>query len=292
MLTFAFKILEKSMTYNELWQQLLPVCDEGEARAVVRWLLDVAFGLSLTDIVCGAVERLSAADERRLMACMSRLAQGEPVQYVVGKADFGPRQFAVTPSVLIPRPETYELCQWAVEVGRGQGEGATLLDLGTGSGCIACTLAADLPLASVTAWDVSAEALAVARQNAVLTGVAVSFVRQDMLLAPPAHGLWNVIVSNPPYVCHREQQQMALSVTGYEPHLALFVPDDDPLLFYRAIAAYAATALKPGGSLLLEVNPLYARDVGRLLSVAGLCHVELRADQFGRERMIKAMRQP
>ena len=288
MLTFVTIILEKSMTYNELWQQLLPVCDEGEARAVVRWLLDVAFGLSLTDIVCGAVERLSAADERRLMACMSRLAQGEPVQYVVGKADFGPRQFAVTPSVLIPRPETYELCQWAVEVGRGQGEGATLLDLGTGSGCIACTLAADLPLASVTAWDVSAEALAVARQNAVLTGVAVSFVRQDMLLAPPAHGLWNVIVSNPPYVCHREQQQMALSVTGYEPHLALFVPDDDPLLYYRAIGHYAIKALRPGGSLFLEINPLYAKALCGMLLAQGFTSVAVSKDDNQKERYVVA----
>lgn len=280
------------MTYHDLWQSLLGVYDEREARAVVLWLLEVVFGLSRTDVVCGGVERLDEVGRVRLQAMMNRLLKGEPVQYVVGVADFGPRQFLVNPNVLIPRPETYELCQWITsQRERGvKSEESSLLDIGTGSGCIACTLSLDLPGSQVAAWDVSEAALAVAKENAETLRTRVDFVWQDTLTPPDDSERWDIIVSNPPYVCRQEQAQMERHVLDHEPHTALFVPNDDPLLFYRAIVRYARKALKSGGQLFFELNAAYADDTRELIVQSGFQHVELKADQFGRLRFLKASR--
>jgi len=188
--------------------------------------------------------------------------------------------------VLIPRPETYELCQWSIDAFKG----GTILDIGTGSGCIACTIAAALPLAAVTAWDVSETALSVACGNAKRTNVQVSFERVDALNIPPTPDRWDIIISNPPYICERERAAMERNVLDYEPAEALFVPDDDPLLFYRAIAAYGQGALKPGGRLYFELNPLYASDVQHLLSMMLYHNIEIKEDQYGKQRMIRAQR--
>jgi len=205
--------------------------------------------------------------------------------------------------VLIPRPETYELCQWVVKEERGKrreerGE-SCILDIGTGSGCIACTLATELPQAEVTAWDISAEALAIARENAKRASVLVSFQQVDVLCptlqnASLAKSLsipncqFDIIVSNPPYVCKSEAATMEPRVLEYEPHLALFVPDDDPLRFYRAIARLGNKMLKPNGSLYFEINPLYARETEEMLRQEGYSLIDTRRDQFGRERFTKA----
>jgi len=274
------------MTYHQFWHPLTAVCDEREARAVASWLLDVAFGLSLTDVAAGAVEGLQGEQLQQLTDMQQRLLQGEPVQYVAGVADFGPRQFMVSPAVLIPRPETYELCQWVAASG-----GQRVLDIGTGSGCIACTLALDMPGATLSAWDISAEALHVARANAQRLGVHVAFELCDALHAtPPEASLWHVIVSNPPYICRSERHHMQQQVTDHEPSLALFVPDDDPLLFYRAIARYALRALLPGGMLFFELDAAHATTTEQLLRDMGFSTVELRNDQFGRPRFLKAIR--
>ena len=191
------------MTYNALWKRLEGQYGEGEAKAIVRLLLDVRFGLSWTDIVCGKADELTAEEQTVLQAMMLRLEQGEPVQYVLEQAEFGPRTFRVRPGVLIPRPETYELCEWIIgsspDLPKGE-EGLRILDIGTGSGCIACTLAAELPQASVTAWDISEEALAVARENAKQSGVDVKFEKQDALCPPDNDDCWDIIVSNPTYI--------------------------------------------------------------------------------------------
>ena len=285
--------------YRNLWQPLTALYDEGEAKAIVRWVLEVRFGLTWTDIVCGKVEELSPDDQTRLETILRRLAAGEPVQYVVGLADFGPRLFHVAPGVLIPRPETYELCQWIVlkrKEERGESredsqrtDTLRMLDIGTGSGCIACTLAAEMAEAEVTAWDISEEALAIARENARLLGVNVTFEKVDILRVMERSPL-DLIVSNPPYICEKERTEMERNVLEHEPETALFVPDDDPLLFYRTIAEYGRETLKRDGWLYFEINPLYVSDLRELLHVMGYHAIESKEDQYGKPRMIRAQK--
>ena len=268
------------MSYEELWKPLTKLYDAREAKAIARLVLEERFGLTMADVLCG-----KTGDDAVLRHIQQRLLQGEPVQYVLGVAEFGGRQFRVAPGVLIPRPETLELCQWVEEE-----RGITILDIGTGSGCIACTLAAELPEAQVTAWDISEAALSVARENAKRTNVHVSFEQVDALNIPLTPDKWDIIISNPPYICERERAAMERHVLDYEPSLALFVPDDDPLLFYRAIADYARQSLTAGGSLFFEINPLYAEQLQSLLSSMSYHHIEVRDDQYGKPRMIKAQR--
>jgi release factor glutamine methyltransferase len=281
------------MTFNELWHRLTPLYDEGEAKAIVRTVLEVRFGLSLTDIYTGKVTQLSADESLFLNEMMTTLQKGVPVQYVLRRADFGGREFHVRPGVLIPRPETYELCRWithdaAAPTDADGGAGTAVLDVGTGSGCIAITLALDVPGAKVTAWDISPAALAVARENAEALGAKVRLRRQDALQPPNDKARWDIIVSNPPYICRQEARSMARNVLEHEPREALFVPDDDPLCFYRAISGYAACALRPGGSLYFEINPLYAEAVEDMLREHGFTQTETRTDSFGKRRMTKS----
>ena len=281
------------MTYEELWHRLTHIYDAGEAKAIVRWVLDVRFGLSWADILCGKVTELSAHDQTELEKIMQRLEKGEPVQYIIGVADFFGRQFHVAPGVLIPRPETEELCRWIISQ-KGQSPLCDILDIGTGSGCIAITLALEMSEAKVTAWDISAEALHIASENAKQLGAHVAFEKHDALNISPStlhlspSTQYDLIVSNPPYICNREADEMAKNVLDYEPHLALFVPDEDPLLFYRAIAQYAITALKPQGSLFFEINALYASALRDLLSTMSCYDIQIRQDQFGKPRFLKA----
>ena len=163
----------------------------------------------------------------------------------------------------------------------------SILDIGTGSGCIAITVALALPQARVTAWDISTDALAIAAGNAHRLGASVRFEHQDALNAPDDEERWDVIVSNPPYICDRERADMSDNVLSYEPELALFVPDSDPLLFYRAIARYASKALKPGGRLLFETNTAYAHEVAQAMADEGFTAIEVRNDCFGKPRMVK-----
>lgn len=279
------------MTYEEFWRPLMAVYDIREAQAVARLVLEERYSLTLADVLCGRM-----GDERELLQIQARLLLGEPVQYVLGETVFGGRRFHVAPGVLIPRPETFELCQWVMTADalKPASEAATeqsaakILDIGTGSGCIACTLAAELPHTQVTAWDISDDALRIAKSNAEALGVNVKFEQVDVLstLHPI---LWNIIVSNPPYICERERTSMEGRVVDYEPEGALFVPDDDPLLFYRAIARYARQTLTPGGGLFFEINPLYVNELEQLLTDSGFASVESRNDQFGKIRFTKAI---
>ena len=286
------------MKYQELKRQLKQRYDDSEAAAVARYLLEMKYGLSMADVACGGVEQL---DDNALTADVMRLLSGEPVQYVVGEAEFYGRRFIVRPGVLIPRPETEELCHWilsALDASPFLGK-ASILDIGTGSGCIAVTLAAELPEASVSAWDISERALAVAHENADRLGVPVKFEKQDILhnSLPTGEGRggaldcglspFSLIVSNPPYVCRNEAAQMEPHVLEHEPHEALFVPDDDALLFYRVIAHLGLQLLQLGGWLYFEINRLYADDLMALMKEMGYADVETRQDQFGKTRMIR-----
>lgn len=276
------------MTYRELWRTLEPLYGNGEARAVTDYVLDVCFGLSKADIMCGAVEEMTAEKTAELNKIFGRLTEGEPVQYVLGRAEFCGRWFSVRPGVLIPRPETEELCAWITADSKASAS-PKVLDIGTGSGCIAITLQLDMPESKVTAWDISADALDVARENAQQLGANVNFVKLDALNAKP-EGEWDVIVSNPPYICEKEKKDMAVNVLEHEPHTALFVPDADPLLFYRAITRLAVQTLSKGGRLYFEINPIYADDTCRMMRAEGMTEVELRSDMYGKQRMAKGVK--
>lgn len=276
------------MTYRELWRTLEPLYGNGEARAITDYVLDVCFGLSKADILCGAVDEMTAEKTAELNKIFGRLTEGEPVQYVLGRAEFCGRWFSVRPGVLIPRPETEELCAWITADSKASGS-PKVLDIGTGSGCIAITLQLDMPESNVTAWDISADALDVARENAQQLGANVNFVKLDALNAKP-EGEWDVIVSNPPYICEKEKKDMAVNVLEHEPHTALFVPDADPLLFYRAITRLAVQTLNKGGRLYFEINPIYADDTCRMMQAEGMTAVELRSDMYGKQRMAKGVK--
>jgi release factor glutamine methyltransferase len=297
------------MTYNQLWKRLTVIYNEREAQAIVRTVLDALFGMSLTDICLGKVTQLSADDTTRLEKIMQRLEKSEPVQYVLGAEWFAGRLFDVAPGVLIPRPETEDLVKWTCDEAKekekednskeergkeekevskkGEAPHPSILDIGTGSGCIAITVALALPQVRVTAWDISTDALAIAAGNAHRLGASVRFEHQDALSAPDDEERWDVIVSNPPYICDRERADMSDNVLSYEPELALFVPDSDPLLFYRAIARYASKALKPGGRLLFETNTAYTHEVAQVMANEGFTAIEVRNDCFGKPRMVK-----
>jgi len=293
------------MTYNELWRQLAQIYDEGEAKAIARMVYEVRYDLTLSDIYLGKDAQLSADSQTELKEIAKRLLQGEPIQYVLGQTYFCGRQFMVNEHVLIPRPETEELCQWILAADlhrltqavrcRPLSSAAEILDIGTGSGCIAITLAAEMPQAEVTAWDISAEALAVARENARRHNVRVSFEQVDALhltsgICHQTSAVFDLIVSNPPYICNKERDAMETNVLEHEPHTALFVPDDDPLLFYRAIAQYGQSALKDGGWLYFEINPIYAKALCDMLSKMSYRYIEIKEDQYGKQRMIRAQR--
>ena len=303
-------------TYQQLWQSLTPLYDAGEAQAIVRTVLDVEYGMTLTDIICGKVNELSSDEERNLEEIIIRLQNGEPVQYVLGEADFAGRTFHVEPGVLIPRPETAELCQWIEEnvSSLEADESKQILDICTGSGCIAITLGLTIPNSEVTGWDISEDALRIAQGNMeMLKAGNVRIEYQDALMLPKAAEAaeiseiseaakmseaaeadsalaknWDIIVSNPPYICEKEKADMEKNVLEHEPSIALFVPDEDPLKFYRAIAEYASSALKSGGALYFEINPIYEKETREMLQSLGFKDIETKDDAFGKKRMMKA----
>ena len=318
--------------YHELKHTLMQGgIEEGEAKAIALLLLEKVAGMTTAEALTaepidnigtiGTIETTSS----HLISLARRIAQGEPVQYVLGEADFCGLTFKVAPGVLIPRPETEELVAWVMEELKPECQMANvkcklptdncklstvnskLLDIGTGSGCIAIALAKHLPHAYVEAWDISPDALRIAQENATRHNVDVVFRQLDILEnleslehldnldhldAPP----FSIIVSNPPYICQSEAGTMEAHVLDHEPHTALFVPDHDPLLFYRRIAELSMgtpllpTILSSGGLLFFEVNRRFGQDVVELLEGMGFQDVELRHDQFGNPRMVKAIK--
>lgn len=280
------------MTYSEIWHRIATSYEDGEARAIARILIEELFGLSYTDIVCGATDQLSADDTLRLDTAVRRIEQGEPLQHVLGYADFCGNHFGVNASVLIPRPET----EWLVDEGERLMNSASnaapsapkrILDIGTGSGCIAISLKLRLGEAYVEAWDISEEALRTAESNAKALKAEVAFCKRDALRAEESVAPWDLIVSNPPYICDSERANMDDNVLLHEPHTALFVPDDDPLRFYRAIARYALRSLSNGGSLLFECNTRYAEATGEMMRKMGFEDVTVNDDCFGLPRFVK-----
>lgn len=275
--------------YSQAVGRLSRVYPAGEARAMVRILFEDALGVSMSDVYADRVRRLSAGEAASFRDMVERVAGGEPVQYVAGKAEFGGLTLRVDRSVLIPRPETLELAQWAAQACR---PGARILDIGTGSGCIAIYLALNVEGAEVYATDVSEAALQTARGNSARCGARVEFAQGDILAGEPrpTGRKADLVVSNPPYVCEGERAAMERNVVDYEPPEALFVSDADPLVFYRAVARYSAAALAQGGAAMVEINRRFGAETAEVFRREGFGRVELRKDEYGNDRMIKATR--
>lgn len=290
---------------NQIHNALQKHYPEREAKAIARLILEIRFDITVLDICMGKVKQFSEEERRVLENILDRLAKKEPIQYVLGETFFCGLPFKVAPGVLIPRPETEELVEWILT--DTSTDAPQILDIGTGSGCIALALSHKLPLAKVTACDISPEALAIAKENAENLHLDIQFKMTDILqyhhidtLDPKSTSLilekpesatgYDIIVSNPPYVCTNEADLMEEHVLAYEPHLALFVPDDNPLLFYHAIAHFAWLNLKADGTLYLEINQRMGRETKQFLQHIGFNQVEIRKDFYGNDRMIKCSR--
>ena len=298
----------------------------GEAQALVRLIMERVCGLSTYQLLLGKDKELSDTEKFKIKEIVEGLRLYKPIQYLLGIADFYGMEFKVTPDVLIHRPETAELVERIITDYRSQAP--RILDIGTGSGCIAISLAKHLPRAEVAAVDISPEALTVAEENARLNQVSVSFLELDILsegnpsfmqgklkfhveetkvshkenksftyMKPKSHteettasfiGNFNCIVSNPPYIMDKEKATMEANVLENEPHMALFVPDDDPLLFYRAIARFGQRHLMEGGHLYFEINALCGKETVAMLRQENYTEVELIQDLYGKDRIVKA----
>lgn len=271
-------------------RELARVYGEREAKAIVRVIFEAVTGWGMTELILKADYRLNDFTRVRVMEYAGRVAAGEPVQQVVGWADFCGMRFKVTRDTLIPRPETAILVDMIVKDAGGRKD-LRVLDCGTGSGCIAISLARMLPFARVEGIDISEAALTVARENARELHVDVGFRLQDMLAMPAVAGpRYDIIASNPPYIAESERAQMERNVLDYEPAQALFVPDDDPLRFYLAVGRYASAALCPGGRLYFEINPLYAAPLREAIAGLGFSDVTILPDDRRRQRFLTARR--
>ncbi len=261
---------------------------DSEALSLAKMLLTEAFGFSTLELYGGKDKEISGNRLRDLHEMLSRLKKNEPIQYIIGTESFCGLTFEVNPNVLIPRPETQELVRW-IEAD-WKSVPCRILDIGTGSGCISISLAKFLEGAKVESWDISEGALQVARRNCVRNEAEVLLRQQDVLSAVPEGELYQVIVSNPPYICEKEKVDMDANVLDWEPETALFVPDADPLLFYRKMAELGVSMLCEGGALYFEINRAYGEETLRMLEGLGYRQLELRKDDFGNDRMIKACR--
>ena len=274
---------------RQIREALHGVCSDAEALSLAKMLLVDVFGFSTLELYGGKDRSFSEKEQMHLTDIVHRLQNHEPVQYIIGKETFMGLVFEVDGNVLIPRPETQELVEWIVEEHRSNGH-CRILDIGTGSGCIPISLAHFLNEAEVEAWDISVGALEVARRNAVHNHVKVQFREQDVFAVIPSSSQYDVIVSNPPYITEKEKVDMEANVLDWEPSIALFVPDSDPLLFYRKIAELGLKMLVTEGALYFEINRAYGAMMKSMLENMGYKHVELRKDMFGNDRMIKAIK--
>lgn len=281
----------------EDYKQLNKVYETKEIQAITLLAISEISGLSKASIKAFPERELSIEQTQKLKNALTQLQTGEPIQYILGITEFYGLPFKVNPSVLIPRPETEELVEWILSVAgtrlpvAGSQFTGNILDIGTGSGCIAISLKKNLPQAQVSAIDISEGALQTAKENAELNEVEVSFIKTDILIIKSEIKLpkSEIIISNPPYVTLDDKKQMHTNVTNFEPHTALFVPEHDPLVFYKAIADFALLNLTPNGLLFFEINELYGQETVKLLKDKGFISTELRKDMSGRDRMIKAI---
>ena len=279
--------MHPTQTYAEWLATLsaqLTTYSQVEAENLVFWLFEHHVGLRRSELPLAIP---SETNREPLLGDFQRLLTGEPIQYILGEAPFYGRNFLVTRDTLIPRNETEELVHRIIK--ENSRSGVRVLDLGTGTGCIPITLALEIKESKVVALDVSVQALEVARQNALNLGAQVQFLEENLLGTIPNLDLFDVLVSNPPYVPLRDQEEMHANVLNFEPHLALFVPDEDPLLFYRAIGSWGQQLLKKGGKLYLEIYENLADELVQLLHSLRYSQVQVHQDLNGKNRMITCL---
>ena len=279
-------IMKLKQAIEQLKSGLASVAEPQEVQAMIRIICEEVFNYDQVDVALRQESELPEFAQERISEIITRLQRHEPLQYVVGSARFHGHKFKVTPATLIPRPETEQLVDLIID--ENPAADLRVLDMGTGSGCIAISLARALKFPQVDALDISRDALAVARENAQALKVKVRFFESDML-SPQPDARYDIIVSNPPYICWSEREAMDRNVKDYEPGQALFVPDNDPLLFYKAIAPYAARSLERGGHLYLEINQRFGDEVRRLLMDNGFDEVRILEDSFGKVRFAAAV---
>ncbi len=287
-------------TYSDIKTLLVQSGMEvNEAKAIALLLMEKVCGMSMTDVLTERDDTTRTVQEQQAFDMATQVAHGRPVQYVLGEADFCGMTLHVASGVLIPRPETAELVEWIVKDCQPPTDNALhlskrILDIGTGSGCIAIALAQRLPQAEVEAWDISPIALHIAQENAKRNNVKIKVAQVDVLATLNDQyatlNAYDCIVSNPPYVCEEEAREMEMHVLEHEPHLALFVPNNDPLLFYRRIGELALQLLHAGGQLYFEINRRFGHETVTMLQGMGYHDVELRKDSFGNDRMVKAIK--
>ncbi len=277
-------IAEIQKTY---WNKLSKVYGEREARSITKIVFEKILEINSLKLSLERFRILTSQQTEQLHEILQRLATQEPVQYVLEEADFAGLKFKVNKHVLIPRPETEELVAWVNDECRISNTEYEMLDIGTGSGCIAVAIAKKNPLAIIEATDISEAALQVAEENNRFHGTGVKFFKHDILTEKLIERKYDVIISNPPYIGENEKQLMAVNVLSYEPHPALFATGDDTLIFYRKISEQAILALKPGGKLFFEINEARGNEVVELLKTSGLIQIELRKDLSGKDRMVK-----
>ena len=279
------KELQAAMNAEGIWS-------DGEVRAMSLLLLEEVAGLTTADVLMERDEALSDDMKARLRMMAERMSKGEPLQYVLGYQRFCGLKIGVAPGVLIPRPETEELVMLIadkVQKKTNSSKEIRILDIGTGSGCIALALKHLLgEKAHVVGWDISDDALRIARANAETLAMDVRFEQHDILASESYDEQFDIIVSNPPYICESEAKEMERNVIEFEPEKALFVKDEDPLLFYRTIAEKGCVLLRTGGRIFFEINRRYGEATKSLLESKGYRNVELRKDSFGNDRMMSA----
>ena len=267
-------------------ESLSDLYPEQELLSISRLLISKVTGFSFTEILLNKNTIFSLYQRQLIDNYLTELRKHRPVQYVLGETEFCGLTFDVNEAVLIPRQETEELVEWIVRMEPSE---VKILDLGTGSGCIPIALKKLMPQASVSACDLSLDALKVARSNAAKNGVVVDFFQLDILNEIPTDGLYDCLVSNPPYIPIMEKAEIAVGVKDFEPEMALFVPDDDPLLFYRSIALMGHKVLREGGRVYLETHRDYALDVLKLFEKLNYTDVEIKKDIAGNDRMVRAV---
>ncbi len=261
----------------------------GEASAAADIIFEDVAGYSKTFVFANGDREITDSMQAKIKAVVDKIAAGEPVQYAIGRARFMGNDFIVTPATLIPRPETAGLVDMITDRWGGTSD-LRVCDIGTGTGCIAISLARALPFSKVTGIDISSEAITVAKSNAASLKANVDFICADLLKASPAADSFDIVVSNPPYVTESEAKEMDSRVLDYEPHTALFVPDSDPLRFYKAIAGYAHTALRSGGMLYFEINQHFAEEMAAMLRENGFDDVSVARDYKGNYRYASAVK--
>ncbi|HVW95011.1 MAG TPA: peptide chain release factor N(5)-glutamine methyltransferase [Mucilaginibacter sp.] len=279
--------------FEEYKSALTIIYDRNEIEAITLLVINEVLALSKAAIKAFPDKKLNDTEEDRLSSILKELKTGKPVQYILGKTEFYGLTFHVGSSVLIPRPETEELVQWIISsVTEKDIFTQSLLDIGTGSGCIAISLKKHLPFLKVAALDISSKALKIAALNSELNQADIEIINADILKSDfkLKSSPVDIIVSNPPYVTLKDKAQMHINVNNYEPHSALFVPEENPLVFYKAIADFAAKNLSANGLLFFEINESYGSETKKVVQEAGFNNVELRQDLSGRDRMIKAIR--